>query len=511
MLQAIRNSGNLSSATPNAIEDSDDAGGITALRRTASKWSSLLLFAVVPAVTATAMLTGNGWVTPTVAALLVACFSFAIWKVAGGDAALTRYVIAVATVVQVSLMVLAAAGPWQIDLHMIYFAALAMLVAFCDWRTILVAAAVTAVHHIALNFLLPWAVFPDGANFARVVLHAVVVVLEVVVLVLLSRKLVSLFESAAAAVTKAEAAVAETEKLSCEQQELQGKAARERQELLLSLADKFETGVKGAVTQIRSSLDDMQGETKAMLERAEKTQGTAVQVADTADSTTEKVDAIAGAVGELSSSFSEITTRVRETADIAAKAEGNADSTSGQVGDLAEAVSGISEVVGLIADIAEQTNLLALNATIEAARAGEMGKGFAVVANEVKSLATQTARATEDITGRIDKVQGSTRITVDAIKEIRSVINQLSEHSARIAVAVEKQDATTREISRNIQEAADGSRQMNEAMASVRENTETASKSVHKVASASGIVAQNTQELDDSLSNLLNGLRSKHA
>ncbi len=507
MLEAIKSMTEQSGAT----QDNGRAEGIAALRQTASKWSSLLLFAVVPAVTATAMLTGNAWLAPTIAAFVVACFALGVWKAIGGEAALTRYVIAVATVVQVSLMVLAAAGPWQIDFHMIYFAALAMLVAFCDWRTILVAAAVTAVHHLALNFLMPYAVFPDGANFARVVLHAVVVVLEVVVLILLSHKLVSLFASAEAAVAQAETAVAETEKLGREQQKLQDNATQERQELLLSLADKFETGVKGAVTQIRSSLDGMQSETKVMLERADETQGTAAKVADTADNTTEKVDAIAGAVGELSSSVSEITARVRETADIAAKAENKSEMTTEQVAELAEAVSGISEVVGLIAEIAEQTNLLALNATIEAARAGEMGKGFAVVANEVKSLATQTARATEDITERIDKVRGSTKVTVDAIKDIRGIINQLNEHSTKIAAAVEEQDATTRDISRNLQEAADGSRQMNSAMASVRENTETASQSVHKVADASGIVAQNTQELDDNLSELLSGLRSNRA
>ncbi|NIA69830.1 hypothetical protein HBA54_14595 [Pelagibius litoralis] len=50
-----------------------------------------------------------------------------------------------------------------------------------------------------------------------------------------------------------------------------------------------------------------------------------------------------------------------------------------------------------------------------------------------------------------------------------------------------------------------------EAMAAVRENSETASQSVQKVASASGIVSQNTQELDDNLCKLLDGLRSNRA
>ncbi len=500
----------IAAATTNAATNapSDSAEGITAIRRAAAKWSSLLIFAVVPAVAATAWLNGNAWLAPTLAALVVAVFALGVWKAVGGDAAATRYVIAVATVVQVSLMVLAAAGPWQIDFHMIYFAALAMLVAFCDWRTILVAAAATAVHHLSLNFLMPWAVFPDGANFARVVFHAVIVVLEVVVLILLSHKLVSLFDGAAAAVEKAEAAAAETEKLGREQQALQARSAQERQELLQSLADKFEAKVKGAVTQIRASLDDMQGETKVMLQRAEETQGTATQVADTADTTAAKMDTIAGAVTELSTSVSEITARVRETADIASKAEGKTDITTEQVAELADAVAGISEVVSLIAEIAEQTNLLALNATIEAARAGEAGKGFAVVASEVKGLATQTAKATEDITSRIEKVQGSTRTTVDAISEIRGIINQLNEHAVKIAGAVEEQDATTRDISRNIQDAATGSREMNGAMASVRENSQTTSQSVNKVVEASSLVSRHTAELDSNLSELLSGLRA---
>ncbi len=487
------------------------SGGITAVRRTAAKWSCLLLFAVVPAVAASALLFGNPWLTPTVAAGVIACIAAGIWKGLGGDAAMTRYVIAVATVVQVSLMVLAAAGPWQIDYHMIYFAALAMLVAFCDWRTILVAAAATAVHHLALNFLMPWAVFPDGSNFLRVVFHAVIVVLEIFVLVLLSHKLVSLFSGAAAAVAQAEAAAAEAEKLGREQQAMQARAAEERRELLLSLADKFESSVKGAVKQILASLDGMQGETKVMLQRAEETKGTADEVAGTADSTSNMMDAVAGAVTQLSASVSEISARVRETAEIAARAEDRSDATTEQVNELADAVAGISEVVSLIAEIAEQTNLLALNATIEAARAGEAGKGFAVVANEVKSLATQTAKATEDITGRIEKVQGSTQVTVGAIKEIRDIINQLNEHSTKIAGAVEEQDATTRDISRNIHDAATGSRKMSTAMASVRENADTANTSVKKVMDASGVVAQNTHDLDGTLSELLDGLRSNSA
>ena len=89
-----------------AAPQSESADGIAALRRTAAKWSCLLLFAVVPGVAASALLFGNPWLTPTIAAAVVAGVAMAAWRFLGGDAAMTRYVIAVATVVQVSLMVL---------------------------------------------------------------------------------------------------------------------------------------------------------------------------------------------------------------------------------------------------------------------------------------------------------------------------------------------------------------------------------------------------------------------
>lgn len=54
-----------------------------------------------------------------------------------------------------------------------------MTAGWCDWRAIIAAATVTALHHLLLNFTIPFAMFPEGADFLRVVLHAVVVISEV--------------------------------------------------------------------------------------------------------------------------------------------------------------------------------------------------------------------------------------------------------------------------------------------------------------------------------------------
>ena len=66
-----------------------------------------------------------------------------------------------------------AGHPWQIDMHMYFFAALACLVAYCDYRPIVAGTAAVALHHLVLNFILPAAVYPGGGDLGRVVLHAV--------------------------------------------------------------------------------------------------------------------------------------------------------------------------------------------------------------------------------------------------------------------------------------------------------------------------------------------------
>ncbi len=116
------------------------------------------------------------WLGVTAASLAAA--ATLLWAKAP-DARATRILISIAAVGMVSLLLAAARGSaWQIDVHMYYFAVLAMLAAYCDIWVLLTAAAVVAVHHLTLNFLAPALVFPGGTDVARVLLHAVIVVAE---------------------------------------------------------------------------------------------------------------------------------------------------------------------------------------------------------------------------------------------------------------------------------------------------------------------------------------------
>jgi len=132
----------------------------------------------VPLVVAVAaVLSGPAIPLGATAAALAASVT-AVWA-KSPDARATRILISVAAVGMVSLLLAAARGSaWQIDVHMYYFAMLAILAAYCDIGMILAAAAAIAVHHLTLNFLAAALVFPGGADLARVLLHAALVVAE---------------------------------------------------------------------------------------------------------------------------------------------------------------------------------------------------------------------------------------------------------------------------------------------------------------------------------------------
>src|SRR5829696_4890850 len=104
---------------------------------------------------------------------------------------------AVALVGQTSLLVFAFTGhPWQVEMHFYYFAVLAMLSGFCDWRVLVVAAGLVALHHLTLDLVLPNAVYPGASDLKRVAVHAVVVVIETAMLIFIGRAIIAAFEAA---------------------------------------------------------------------------------------------------------------------------------------------------------------------------------------------------------------------------------------------------------------------------------------------------------------------------
>lgn len=191
------------------------------------------------------------------------------------------------------------------------------------------------------------------------------------------------------------------------------------------------------------------------------------QMSDGAQALAEGAMEQAGTVEELVATITDVTGKIKGTADDAVaigqmmdKADKDIDSSNDSMKEMVGAMKVIDEkskeimnIVASIEDIATQTNLLALNAAIEAARAGEAGKGFAVVAEQVKVLAEQSADAAKNTVALIvdsnNAVESGVSIaesTATALNAVVESINEVTERMEGIVSSSENQALSMGEI-----------------------------------------------------------------
>ena len=384
---------------------------------------------------------GGPWISVGLASAATAALATATWRYSRHQPAI-RMTNGVALVVTVSLLLATLSGhDWQVDIHMYYFAALALVAVYCDPFAIAAAAATVAAHHLLLNFVLPSAIYPGGGDFGRVLLHAVILIIEAAGLVWMTEMMQRAFTRAGEALHAAEAAQAAAEAATGELQETR-QSEREnssRQELYrASVASQQNATVRALADRLARIADgdltarigeDFDGEFRAIkadfnaaiaklaeVLRAVRQGADGVgsgtrQITEASDDLSRRNEQQAASLEETAAALDEITATVRRSAegatharDIVVAANENAKKGAVVVGEAVSAMDAISQssrqivqIISVIDEIAFQTNLLALNAGVEAARAGEAGRGFAVVASEVRALALRSADAAKEI------------------------------------------------------------------------------------------------------------------
>jgi methyl-accepting chemotaxis protein len=399
--------------------------------------------------------------------------------------------IAIALVAQTSLLVFAFKGhPWQVEMHFYYFAVLAMLSGFCDWRVLLLAAGLTAFHHISLDFVLPNAVYPGGSDITRAGVHALVVVIETAMLIFIGHTIATAFEAAKRSRIEAERLAQDLDGL-VTIREVDLSRTRTQAGAISSAVDDFNEEISGAVMVLQQAAVALLASAGDLSGVSVHAENRTVAVAQASGQTSVTVAALSAAGSEMAQTITEIGRSAASSSALASRAVAQAEATHQTMADLSRLSHEIGEVIGLITGVAAQTNLLALNATIEAARAGEAGRGFSIVAQEVKALATQTAKAASDIAVKISAMQDTTARSVSAIEGIKGTLADVDAQALQIASAVEQQASAAQEIAGNVDRAANGAAEVMSAIAGVEELAQqTSSAAAALTKAAAGIEDQ---------------------
>jgi methyl-accepting chemotaxis protein len=426
-----------------------------------------------------------------------------------------------------------AGAAWMIDIHMTFFALIALTAMLADWRPVVAAGAVTAVHHLLLNFIFPGYVFPDGADIGRVLFHAFVVVVEVAGLVFLTNQLEGLFlaqENAHLERERIQAeAMAERERLArdarAEQDRLEAEAAAERADreseqrqiiaalavglealssgdLAYQITDQFPQSYESLRRHFNQAARELDEAIESVDQAAREISVSTSEIRTASDDLATRTERQAASLEQTAASLNMVTAVVGETAKNAG--ELNDSISVAQKGAVAggavvrraidameliqRSAGEISKIVTIIDGIAFQTNLLALNAGVEAARAGESGKGFAVVANEVRALAQRSAEAAKDIKELIETSVGQVGEGVDLVDETGKMLETIVEQVTSFGVTVET-------IANNSMRQAEDLQQVNTTIAEVEHSTQQNAAMVEESTAALRTLSQEAEQM----------------
>lgn len=396
--------------------------------------------------------------------------SIFLWKMP--NAFISRAMVAVALMVFSALFIHQAAG--VTEFHFGIFVLLAFLLCYRDWKVILVAALVIALHHLSFNYLQEWGygvICFTKPGLGTVLLHALYVVVESAVLAYLA---ILLYHDAIQAVEL--------------RNRVNAMMGADNGSIDLRFADDAPSSSAGKALQLM--MDELRRAIADVRDGTIEINFASEQIANNNIALAERTEQQSRSLSETANSIAHITLAVKNSAahtshaDALAKTATQVAERGGlEVGRVVATMASISkssqkivDIISVIDSIAFQTNILALNAAVEAARAGEQGRGFAVVAGEVRNLAQRSALAA---------------------KEIKDLINTSAEEVNVGSSLVSQAGKTMEDVVANI-------RSVTETMAEIREDAREQSSSIEQVNQAvleiGAVTKQNTAMVEEAAS-----------
>jgi methyl-accepting chemotaxis protein len=517
------------------------------IRSRADRLLALLLLAHFPVALGLAAVHGT-WLTALLWGGAISGITFWLARSKPG-ALVTRLAIAAGLMGYSALLIHESHGVIEVHFHI--FAGLAFLLIYRDWRIPVFAAAVVAVHHLALDTFQDTHdqlihLLPAGRHgLSIVVLHAVFVVFEAAVLVFLA---ITLEREVADMADHRAREAAERQELAV----LAGRLAR--RDLSAPSGDgasEASAAMRGGISQVadlvrairatahevaQSSRDVVAGAddagrvsseiVSAVSDVAVGAERQAVLVAESHDAAVRVTDAVRGnakeaeaaaeAAEEARTLAGEGRTAVEDAGRAMAGAREGSVAMTTAMGELTERSHEISGLVSTITRIADQTNLLALNAAIEAARAGEHGKGFAVVADEVRKLAEESGDAARSIAGAVGVIDNLTAQAAQAVQEAADRTDASAGTVAHAGEAFGRIDEAVAGLVDRVQQIAEQAGQVAEETDAVRTrmdeaarltetssaNTEEVSATTEQTASAARAMAGSAARLGEAAAEL---------